>query len=222
MKSLRFLAVLAAITVLCVLFSVAAIAQQGKGGSGNGPGNNQPPPPPPVIKAGADGVFVLTSGALYKLEADTLTQVGSLQLIEKQATQGKGSQTGNQQQAPPAGGAMIVAAGKVLVVIGDQFFSIDATSLEIVAKTTLPKPSDGQNVGSAGTRSVKGKNGQGGQGSQGGQGNGQQGPPPPATLELQGTTLYVAHGPQIIAVNIDDGTILGQATLPKPADQTSK
>jgi hypothetical protein len=47
--------------------------------------------------------------------------------------------------------------------------------------------------------------------------HGPPGPHPPRpALELSGQTLYLLRGPSVVAIDITDGSVVGQATLPPP------
>lgn len=203
MRSARFLLIVVAITALCAWQAVDVTAQRGPAGPGGppgGPGIMAPMPPPPMMKAGGNGVFVLLGGTLTKLDPVTLNQEGSLQLIEKPADRG-GSTQNNWPPLPPPHGTLLIAPGShemVLVVIGDRFFRIDAAQFTVVANSTLPKPEPPK--------------------SQNAPDQNRQPAPPPQTVELHGSILYVVSGPQIVAVNITDGSVVGETTLPKPED----
>ena len=192
------------------------VAQQGPGPGGpGGPGGPIGPPmgPPLIMKAGAAGVFVLFGDTLTKYDA-ALAQKGSLKLGDQGATQ-------DPQRPPmPMPTIMLLTPGaseKVLVFIGDRFFSIDAASLSVTAKATLPPmptpPPPGDNPNPPGDGG-----GQIGPGEPGRRPM-PMGPPMPVGLELQGNVLYMLRGPQILGVNIQDGKIVGPAALPKPPGQ---
>ncbi len=97
----------------------------------------------------------------------------------------------------PQPGAFLLAGDDVLVVTGATFYRVDGKTLKVAVKKTLP----------AATQPTQAANGQ------------QQQPPmPPATLELNNHTLYLMRGPSLVALSIDDGSVLGQTTLQKPAN----
>ncbi len=207
----------AILIVVCALVAVwigtTVLAQRGPGGPGGfggpggpgGPGMQPPMGPGPIMKTGAQGVFVLMGPMLRKYDA-ALKEKGSLQLIEPP--------TGNppadgepRPPMPPMGILLIAPAGgqaseKAIAIFGDQFFSVDTGSLKVAAKTKLPaielpKPPDDANPGPGGPPPM--------------------GPPPgPGALELQGRILYILRGPQIVGVNVDDGSLAGKASLLKP------
>jgi hypothetical protein len=117
---------------------------------------------------------VLQGPTLLKYDAATLKQAGSLDLSSLVST----------TVGPPPPAAFLISEGNVLVVIGDLFVRVDAASLEVKAKGTLPTVEMGR--------------------------------PGPAALELHGTTLYVVRCGQILAINIEDGKVIAQGTLPAP------
>jgi hypothetical protein len=168
------------------------------------------------LKAGDEGVFTLLGPALVKYSVDLASQE-TLVLLQPPAAR----EDDEARPMPPSMGGVIVISpatggrGEIVVVLlGDQFFSIEAATLNVIANTTLPKlepPSEG--AGTQRTARSRGGNGDNQPG------NGQVGPPPlPPMLELHGRTLYVQRGPQIMAINILDGTMIGQNTLPKPPE----
>lgn len=185
----------------------AVLAQRGQGGPGG------PPMGPPIImKASPQGVFLLTG--------NTLTKYDEALAIQKTITlDGQSNSSDSQRPQRPRPAMMLLngAGDKVLVLMGDEFFSIDAASLTVIAKATLPAlpavgppPADGGNPPDGG-----------GQMGPGGPGRPQMGQPMPGGLELQGNVLYMLRGPQIIGINITNGTLVGPVSLPKPADQSA-
>jgi hypothetical protein len=129
---------------------------------------------------------------------------------------GPGGRGGMNRQRPMAG-AMLITPGaneQVLVVIGDQFFRLEAATLTVKAKATLPAPElpNANPPMDPGAPDAAGPpEGPGGPGGPGGMGGGR-----PAELSLKGVTLYVLRGPQIVAVNTVDGKVTGTAMLPMP------
>ncbi len=210
----------ALVIAIVVVFAVAAIwmngavlAQRGGGAQGRpggpagpgAPGGMQPPPAPCIgmLRAGATGVYVLAGPTLIKYNA-ALEEQGKLTLVEAPATT-------DAAPRPPLHGALLIAPAtqtvpeKVLVVIGDRFFAVDGATFQVTATGNLPAiepPAD--ETAAADARKPQRP----------------MGPPPgPGALEYHDGTLYVQRGPAIIAITIADGSILGQATLPKPAAQ---
>ncbi len=165
--------------------------------------------PPIMMKAGSAGVFVLTGNVLTKYDAG-LAQKGSVKLeVEPIETE-----NGPRPMLPPPT-HMLLSPGtneKVLVVIGDRFFSVNAESLAIVAKVKLPMPPAPQPP--TGDNPTPPDNG-GDQPRMGPRDPMRPGPPMPVGLELQGNVLYMIRGPQILGVNINDGKIVGPVALPK-------
>ncbi len=209
MKNRKTLGTAFAIVALiaAVWASGAVLAQRGPGGPGGpgdpgGHGAMMPPPGPRTgaMEAGDSGLFVLAGPTLVRYSPD-LAEQDTVQLLDATRTSGTAAE-------PPACGAMLIvpaegdAAEKLLVVIGDKFFAVDAQTLGIIATGTLPDvelPADQQT-----TAKGSGK-------------HGPAGPPPgPGALEYHDAALYVQRGPAIIAVNVEDGSVMGQATLPKP------
>ena len=179
----------------------AVLAQRGQGGPG-GPGMPpmRPGPPPVMMKAGTQGVFVLTGLTLHKYDP-ALTEHKELKLADEPA-----GDVG--RPMPPRPALMLIAGGaseKVLVLVGDDFYSVDAATLSVTAKATLPaiKPPDQEGETTPGP------------GPGPGPGMRPMGPPLPV-VELVGQTLYVQRANQIIGISITDGKLVGPATLPKP------
>jgi hypothetical protein len=187
------------VVVLIGVWIAGTVMAQG----GSEPQQGPPPPPPPVsMKAGPAGIFTLAGDTLVKYDA-SLTQVGTLKLVD----QAKAPATQDGAAPPPhrlGPAVMQLTTGdnaKVLVLMGGQFFSIDAASMEITAKTQLPAPPKPPSDNTVAPANQPGPGGP---------------RPPQPNLEVNGRIAYVMHGDQIIATNIDDGTLAGQAALPKP------
>lgn len=209
--------------LVAVWVGTAVLAQQGPGGPGQpggpgfpgGPGMQPPMGSGPIMKTGTQGVFVLLGPTLKKYDA-ALREQGSLQLINPPINNPNPPADGARRppMQPMQPGAVLLvapaaqgASEKVIAIFGDQVISVDAASLKIAAKAKLPdlqspRPPDGA-MGNP-------------------QGPGMMPPffgPPPA-IELQGRILYFLRGPQIVGVNVDDGTIAGPAMLGKPQPPT--
>lgn len=192
------IAVLVVVALAVMWTSGAVLAQRGgraPGGPGGpgGPQGMQPPMGPQIgmLKAGANGVFVLAGPTLIKYNA-ALEQQGTVQLVEPPTDT-------SQAPGPPLHGAMLIVTAnggeKALVLIGDKFFAVDTATLEISAQGTLPGL-EAPEVGGA---------------------QRPMGPPPgPGGLEYRDGKLYVQRGPTIVALSVADGSVVGQATLPKP------
>lgn len=197
--------VLLGVCIFAVLAVIAVsgtvLAQRGPGGPGQmGPG--MPPPNHTNMQAGTAGVFILAGPSLVKYNAATLKQEGTLQLLEK-----KDSTSTDQPPMPPAPADMLLVSGSniVVVIAGDNFFIVDATALTVTAKGTLPKLQAPDQATGSDTTSVP--------------------CPPPAgraTIQVSGSTLYVLRADQLVAVNIKDGSIAAQTTLPKPPKPEDK
>ncbi len=178
-----------------------------------------PPPIPagPAVKAGASGLFVLLGGTLLKYDPVTLTPAGSLELAPKAGLPDPPIGIPPNVPPPPIHAQMLISLGSpelVLVVINDRFFSVDAATMQIVAKTDLPKPEVGPPASETAKKVQKPRNP--GSGPKDGAQIVKPLMPPIFHLELSGSTLYVIRGPNIIAININNGDITGQAELPKP------
>ncbi len=206
------------IVLLGVMFGSIAIAQRGQGGPGGmgGPGGPMgpmgqggpggPPHPMVMIETGTSGVFVLAGCTLVKYDA-ALKEVGTLNLGEQ-------STSATDKPPMPKPGEVLFSAGsgsagdKILIVMGDEFYCIDATTLKVTVKATLPvvEPPKQENADTQTMQTGKGPGGP---------------PPAKAILKLNGQTLYIVRGPQIVAINIADGTVTGQNTLPKPPAPTN-
>lgn len=203
-KSILYLAIAAAL--VAVWFGGAVMAQRE---GPKPPAMPQIPGPPIMLKAGSAGVFVLTGNVLTKYDA-ALSMKGSIKLDVD-----SGDTANVQQPAPPPPTHMLLSPGpnqKVLVLIGDRFFSVNAETFEIAAKAQLPPPPkpepparDNPPTENGGDRPDVGPRPP----------IAPPGPPMPAGLELQGNVLYMLRGPEIIGVNINDGSIVGPAPLPK-------
>lgn len=198
------------VAMVAVWVCVASYAQGGggrTGGSnrGSGFGGQGFGGAAAVVKVGAQGIFVLTGGTLTKYDTK-LKEQGTLKFVEPAApVSTDSSDTGAppRRQMPRSGVVLIApnsdpAKEKVLVVYGTDFISIDAATFKVAAKGKLPDPEP-----PAGAPA-------GGMGNRGGFG----GTP---TLELSGTTLFVVRGSQIVGINIEDGSVVGKATLPQQA-----
>lgn len=167
---------------------------------------------PPVVKAAADGVYVLNNGLLTKFDTD-LKEKGKVRLIDAPAAPGA-ADAARQMPSRPAPGAMLIAANsKVVVVIGDQLFSVDAELSQAPAKVSLPSMQAPPAAAPSGGA------------SDAGQAMRMQFAPPPQVpvLEAQGNIVYVVRGIEIVAVDLVQNKVLGLASLPqsgpaRPAD----
>jgi len=194
-----------AVLLVAVWLGGTVLAQREGPGPGRPGGPMQPQGPPVIMKAGSAGVFVLIGNTLTKYDT-ALAEKRSLKLVDQSGAPDP------QGPMPPKPTIMLLTPGaneKVLVLIGERFFSVDAGSLTVTARATLPPlpapppPGDGGNP--PGDQMVPG-----------GPGRPPMGPPMPVGLELQGDVLYMLRGPQVLGVNIQDGKIVGPTDLPKP------
>ncbi|MHB9025553.1 MAG: hypothetical protein ACYC7E_15520 [Armatimonadota bacterium] len=209
------------VLALAALIIGGVQAQGGPGGPGGqrGPGMGGPGGPGgprPTLTVGAQGVFLLQGGILRKYDAKTLEEKGTLELCKADAGDRQGPGKG-MRQGP---GEMLLSNNNLLIVTGDTFYRVDAQKLKIEATgelPALPKLAQGGNAPNAGRQGATGNRNQGPGGP--GQGPGGQGGafgPPPAhpVLELQGGTLYVLRGPQLLAITIADGKVTAKAEVP--------
>ena len=144
-----------------------------------------------AMKAGEQGVFVMQGNTLLKYPPTLQGTPAKLDLGTPAAAE-------NAPRNHPQPGTFLLAGDDVLLVLGGTYYRVDGKALTITKKITLPALT--QPALSAG--------------------GGQQMPPrtPHPELVLNNHTLYVLRGASMVALNIEDGTILGQATLPKPSD----
>jgi len=195
----------------------AAVCAQGGGGGNRGGGNRGgfggQGGGAPAVKVGTQGIFVLTGGTLTKYDTK-LKEQGNIKFVEPAApvsTDSADTGAPPRRQMPRSGVVLIApnadpAKEKVLVVYGTDFFSIDAATFKVAAKCKIPDPEPP--AGAADTSGAPG-------GGMGGRTMGGFFGAP--TLELSGNTLYVIRGAQMVAINIDDASIVGKATLPQQA-----
>ncbi|MHB1461464.1 MAG: hypothetical protein ACYC1M_09310 [Armatimonadota bacterium] len=153
MKNTNLATAVGMTTLLCAGITVSGYAQQGAGGVG-GPGGRghigqlKPggigAPTPAILKAGEDGVFSLRGGSLVKLDPESMKQIKSVLLAETAGNpedrMGNGPQHGH-----PAPATINFSKGKVLVVIGNQFYSVDAKSMKLIAKASFQTPKRAEN-----------------------------------------------------------------------------
>jgi len=152
-------------------------------------GMQQGMPPRNPMKAGTQGLFFLQGTTLLKFSS-TLQAQGKLDLSDASA------------KGRPQPGALLLAGDDVLVVTGSTFYRVDGKTLTVSVKKALPDVAKT-------TQTTQAANGQ------------HQPPQPPMAppeLELNNRTLYLLRGPSLVALSIDDGSVLGQATLQKPAN----
>jgi len=225
-RSVKFLVSIIVVALVAVWVCSAVCAQGGGGGNGGGGyggrgnrggfgggGGFGGFGGAPVIKVGTQGIFVLTGGTLTKYDTK-LKEQGTLKFVEPAPPATDSTDTSGQpRRQMPRSGVVLLAPNpdptkeKVLVVYGTDFFAIDAATFKVAAKCKLPDPEPPAGTAPADTTAPGG--GMGGRMM-----GGFFGPP---TLELSGNTLYVVRGTQMLAVNIDDASILGKATLPQQA-----
>lgn len=148
----------------------------------------------------AKALFVLRGGVLAKYDATTLDMQTMVELFGPMPALPAGENGGaadkqrwlleQAKRLMPA--AMLQTGNDLLLVISEQFFRVDTATLKLKVKATLAPDGDlAQNIARRllSTFAV------------------------PA-LELHDTTLYIAHGDQLLSVNINDGKILATGALP--------
>ena len=163
---------------------------QQQGGGMRGMPNGMPPMHQlHQMKAGTQGLFLLQGSTLRKYST-TLQAQGTLDLSDTTAAAG----------GHPHPGTFLLAGDDVVVVTDSTFYRVDGKTMKVAVKKALPEA----------TQSTQTANGQ--------QQQQPQRPMPPADLELNNHTLYLMRGPSLVALSIDDGSVLGKATLPKPAN----
>lgn len=148
MKSLKLICAAGMAAVLCSSIASVGNAQQPPGGNGPMPGMgpqmgpmNMPQMMPGITKVGVKGVFTLTGSTLSKLSLITLKKVASAELVQiPPTTQPSGMGGMSMMMMQPSSSVMALTADKTLVVLGNQFFSVDAVTMKIVGKATLPMP----------------------------------------------------------------------------------
>jgi len=215
-------------------------AQMDQGMRPGGPPAGAPPPRMSIMKATAARVFILTGRTLVAYDAKTLRLKGTLELGNREPAQTDKGQSGMARPLSPGLPAMVIATKPevVLVVIGDEFYKIDPTTLKVIGKLPLPElriPVGANmrppNMGPQGAMNPPppGADGQNPPQSD------HMAPPPSATggpnqprmhpmgpgpmfpiLELHGKTLYILRGDQLSAVDIENSRLIAKANLPKP------
>jgi hypothetical protein len=192
-----------------------------------------PPPPPLTVRYVGDSLLVLRGNTLVKLDEHTLEESGSVMLGEERADM----QDGQRILPRPLGGPpLLIADGAgrsaaVLVILGDTFYRVQPRTMTVVATTALPAlplppmrredrgeqrgvpPADMEPAALPGMGAHG--NGPGGHGMGPGM--------PPTTYELQGNTLYLVRGPQLMAIDVNSGKILAEQSLaPTPPENLER
>ncbi len=145
MRIFNLISTAAIATVLCSGIAPVGNAQQAPGGMGMQPQMgpmSMPQMMPTITKVGVKGVFTLTGSTLSKLNLITLTKVASVELIQIPPTTQPSGMGGMPMMMvmQPANAVMALSSDRTLVVIGNLFFSVDASTMKIVGKATLPIP----------------------------------------------------------------------------------
>jgi len=213
------------VVAMVAVWICAAVCAQGGGGGAGGGGNRGGANRggfggqgfgggAPAVKVGTQGIFVLTGGTLTKYDTK-LKEQGTIKFVEPAppaSTDSSDTAAPPRRQMPRSGVVLIApnadpAKEKVLVVYGTDFFSIDAATFKVAAKCKIPDPEPPAGAAPADPNAPGGGMGARMMG-------GFFGAP---TLELSGNILYVIRGTQMLAINIDDASIVGKATLPQQA-----
>lgn len=153
----------------------------------------------PLTALTPQGFFVLRCGVLAKYDAVSLKPAGVIELFGPLAAPMNKTTPEEQQQMLIERGkrvlpaAMTVRGTDLLVVIGEQYFRIDAVGCTTKARGSLT-PAGAPDDMWAPERLVKITN--------------------PPLLEVNGDVLLVLRDQQLVSVQVADGKVLGTATLP--------
>ncbi|MCX6375481.1 MAG: hypothetical protein NTU88_05520 [Armatimonadetes bacterium] len=194
MKNWRRSILVGTIAIAAVLTAgvITSVLAQGRPGGPGGPGGPPPMGPPIVMKVGAENAYVLMGCTLIKYNA-SLEQQGTLALGDPPAA--RSDNAGAPPPPPPPATAIIASSAN----------GVPESVLDLLGDQIIRV--DGASLKEAAKGTLPALD--------------LPHPPAPQCLELRGGTLYVLRGPQIIAVNIKDGQIIGSATLPKPPSPNS-
>ncbi len=222
--------------------SATCTAPAGQPGNGGGMRQQMAPPAHPIVKYGAGSVYTLTGVTLTQYDALTLKQTGTVTLEEiaepAVATQPNAA-AGNQQ--PPmmrqlrrhGPTTFVIVNNAAIIIKGDTFYRVSLVDMKIAVKSELPKlavdaaaiaPQDGATPAGRGQGGPGGQCGApsglcgpGGKGGPGGQrGSGMGGPgmmAQHAEPVINGDTMYLTRGKELLAINIVDGTVTAQAAV---------
>lgn len=182
----------------------------GPGGMMGGPGMNAGQ----NLVFNGGSLYVLQGLKLVKYDGATLKELGSVTFAEPAAAAAAaapaaGNAAGNRggrnaagrQQGPRGQAAFLVtdgAAPKVLAVVGDKFYCIDAATMKTVVEQTLPTPTAANDAAGAAGQPPRPLGG-------------------PTQLKLGDKTVFAVRGTQLLSIEIATGKVLGQATLELPA-----
>jgi hypothetical protein len=189
MKNCRRSILVGSIAIAAVLTAgvITSVLAQGRPGGPGGPGGPPPMGPPIVMKVGAENAYVLMGCTLIKYNA-SLEQQGTLALGNPPA-----AQSGNAGAPPPPPPAPAVTMASTANGVPESVLVVLGDQFIRVDGASLKEAARGTLPALDLPH-----------------------PPGPQCLELRSSTLYVLRGPQIVAVNIKDGQIIGSATLPMP------
>ncbi len=130
------------------------------------------PVAPVITRTNALGVYQLSGDTLTKLSLVTAKKVASIQLKPKKPMNAEA----NQMQLS----AMLITAEKVIVLIGQQLYVVNAASMKVIMTAKLPA-SDA--IGAS--------------------------MQPAPKLALQGNVVYVSLGARSVAINTATGAVVG-------------
>jgi len=147
---------------------------------------------PPLMVTTPAAVFVVRQGVLAKYDARTLETQGMVELFgpppaEENAENPLAKLDWIRRLAP---GAMLAEEQELLIVIGEQYFRVNRATLEVQVSASLFKAQALAPV----ERLMAVLS--------------------PPVLAMQGETLYVTRGNQLLAVNRKDGVVRGVGALP--------
>lgn len=148
---------------------------------------------PPMMTVAPDGIFVVRGGVLAKYDAKTLDAVGMVELFGPLPEENKANAQVNLDRLRRLlPGAMLVTNTDLMVVIGEQFFRVDRATLEEKVSVSLFQ----DQVLAPAERLIA--------------------VAAPPVLTLDGATLYVTRGSQLLAVTWQDGHVRAVGMLPDP------
>ena len=144
------------------------------------------------------GVFVLRSGVLAKLHPTTLEiqhdpveLFGPLPVRPAEENPAANLQLLNESIKRMLPAAMLAQGDDVLIVVGEQYFRVDAATLDVKVNTPLGNPFQPNQYEMMRLREAS-----------------------DPTLSVRDKTLYVAMVDKVVAVNIADGVVLARGQMP--------
>lgn len=149
---------------------------------------------PPLMASTPTAVYVVRGGVLAKYDPQTLEAGGLVELFGPLPDDGNkaNAQANLDKLRRLMPGGMLVTEQNLLIVIGEHFFRVNRATLEVKVNVSLFQdqalaPAERLLAVAA----------------------------PPA-LSLNGATLYVTRGSQLLAVNWEDGKVRAIGALPDP------